>query len=59
MKIVFCCFTIFLLTASSKTPVSFSLKILIVFDFLEIDFLAFSRGHRCENQPVFPDAEVA
>ena len=59
MKIVFYCFTIILLTASRKTPVIFSLKVLIVFDFLAIDFLAFSGGHRCENQPVFADAEVA
>ena len=59
MKIVFCCFTIFLLTASPKTPVIFSLKDLIVFNSLAIDFFAFSGGHHCENQPVFADAEVA
>ena len=52
MRTVSCCFTIFLVTASPTSPVIYSLKILVVFDFLRIDFLAFSSSHDCENQPV-------
>ena len=52
MRTVPCCFTIFLVTGSPTTPVIYSLKFLVVFNFLTINFLAFSTGHRCENQPV-------
>ena len=45
-----CCFTVFLVTASPTTPVIYSLKFTIVFN-----FLAFIFSHSVpitENQPV-------
>ena len=50
MRIVSCCFVIFLVTAKATTPVVYSLKFFVVFNFLQIDFLAFSSSHRCEYQ---------
>ena len=64
MRKVYCCFTLFLVTTSPTTPVIYSLKFL-VFNFLVIEFLAFSSGHHFENQPVLRlgvrwlDAEIA
>ena len=49
MKIVSCCFTIFTVTTSLTNPTICSLKFL-VFNFLGIDFPAFSSGYHCENQ---------
>ena len=41
--------TIFLVTASPTTPVNYSLKFLVVFKYLGIDFLGFSSSHYFEN----------
>ena len=51
MRTVSCCFPIFLVTTHPTTPVIYSLKFL-VFNFLDIHFLASSSSHCCENQPV-------
>ena len=50
MRIVSCCFAIFTVTTSLTNPTICSLKFL-VFNFLGIDFLAFSSGYHSENQP--------
>ena len=52
MRTVFCCFTIFLVTASLTAPVIYSLKFVVVFNFLSIDFLAFSSSDGCKNWSV-------
>ena len=52
MRTVSFCFTKVLLIASPTTTVIFSLKFLVVFNFLRIDFLSFNSSHCCENQPV-------
>ena len=49
MRTFSCCFIIFLVSPSPKTPVIYSLKFL-VFNFLSIDFLATIGCHHCENQ---------
>ena len=41
--------TIVLVTASHTTPVNYSLKFLVVFKYLGIDFLVFSCSHYFEN----------
>ena len=46
-----CYFTTFFVTASPTTLAIYSLKFL-VFNFLDIDFLASCSGHHCESQPV-------
>ena len=51
MGIIYYCFTAFLVATSPTTLVMYSLK-LLVFNFLKIDFLTFSRGHHHENQSV-------
>ena len=38
MRTISCCFTVFFVTISHTTPVIFSLKFIIVFNFLGIDF---------------------
>ena len=43
-------FTMFLVTASTKTVLIYSLKFVIVFICLEIDFFLFSSSNCCENQ---------
>ena len=48
----FLLFAIFLVTASPTAPVINLLKLLVVFNFLRADFLAFSSSCGCENQPV-------
>ena len=45
------CFTLFLVTASTKTVLIYSLKFVIVSICLEIDFFLFSSSNCCENQP--------
>ena len=52
MRTVSCCVAIFIVTIIPTTPVIYSLKFVIAFNFLRNDFLPFSSSDCFENQPV-------
>ena len=52
MRTVSCCVAIFIVTIIPTTPVIYSLKFVIAFNFLGNDFLPFNSSGCFEKQPV-------